>query len=127
MAAQALEPGTTIVRRRAFFGLLDAGGLPWATLKAGLWFVVIVMMMAWMPDRALYATVQPTIELGVPLSTFNKSLDVTPINLCPPSNATLPCPAPIGAVLRGSRTRRSWVSRRRAPMPRSSRPASRRC
>ena len=99
MAAQALEPGTTIVRRRAFFGLLDAGGWPWATLKAGFWFVVIVMMMAWMPDRALYATVQPTIELGVPLSTFNKSLDVTPINLCPPSNATLPCPAPVGAVL----------------------------
>jgi hypothetical protein len=99
MAAQALGPGTTIVRRRAFFGLLDAGGWAWATLKASFWFVTIIMMMAWLPDRALYATVQPTIELGVPLSTFNKSLDVTPVNLCPPSNANLPCPAPVGAVL----------------------------
>ncbi len=99
MAAQALGPGTTIVRRRAFFGLLDAGGWAWATLKASFWFVTIIMMMAWLPDRALYATVQPTIELGVPLSTFNKSLDVTPVNFCPPSNANLPCPAPVGAVL----------------------------
>ena len=99
MAAQALGPGTTIVRRRAFFGLLDAGGWAWAVLKASFWFVTIIMMMAWLPDRALYATVQPTIELGVPLSTFNKSLDVTPVNFCPPSNANLPCPAPVGAVL----------------------------
>ena len=60
MAAQALGPGTTIVRRRAFFGLLDAGGWAWATLKAAFWFVVIIMMMAYIPDRALYATVQPT-------------------------------------------------------------------
>ena len=56
-------------------------------------------MMAYIPDRALYFTVQPTIELGVPLQTFNKSLNITPVNLCPPSNETLPCPAPVGAVL----------------------------
>jgi hypothetical protein len=99
MAAQALGPGTTIVRRRAFFGLLDAGGWAWATLKAGFWFVAIIMLLAYMPDRALYATVQPTIEIGVPLQTFNKNLNVTPVNLCPPSNETLPCPAPVGAVL----------------------------
>jgi hypothetical protein len=99
MAAQALGPGTTIVRRRAFFGLLDAGGWAWATLKAAFWFVVIIMLMGYLPDRALYATVQPTIDLGVSLSTFNKNLDVTPVNLCPASNETLPCPAPIGAVL----------------------------
>ncbi len=99
MAAQALGPGTTIVRRRAFFGLLDAGGWAWATLKAAFWFVVIIMMMAYLPDRALYATVQPTIELGVPLKTFSKTLNVTPVNLCPASIETLPCPAPIGAVL----------------------------
>jgi len=99
MAAQALGPGTTIVRRRAFFGLLDAGGWAWATLKAAFWFVVIIMMMAYLPDRALYATVQPTIEIGVPLQTFNKNLNVTPVNLCPPAIETLPCPAPVGAVL----------------------------
>ena len=99
MAAQALGPGTTIVRRRAFFGLLDAGGWAWATLKAAFWFVAIIMLMAYIPDRALYATVQPTIEIGVPLQTFNKNLNVTPVNLCPPSIETLPCPAPVGAVL----------------------------
>ncbi len=99
MAAQALGPGTTIVRRRAFFGLLDAGGWAWATLKAAFWFVAIIMLMAYLPDRALYATVQPTIDLGVSLGTFDKSLDVTPVNFCPPSNETLPCPAPVGAVL----------------------------
>lgn len=99
MGAQALGPGGTIVRRRVFFGLLDAGGWAWATLKAAFWFVVIIMMLAYIPDRALYATVQPTIEIGVPLQTFHRSLNVTPINLCPASNETLPCPAPVGAVL----------------------------
>ena len=99
MAAQALGPGTTIVRRRAFFGLLDAGGWAWATLKAAFWFVVIIMMLGYLPDRALYATVQPTIEIGVPLQVFNKGLNITPISLCPASNETLRCPAPVGAVL----------------------------
>ncbi len=99
MAAQALGPGTTIVRRRAFFGLLDAGGWAWATLKAAFWFVAIIMLMAYIPDRVLYATVQPTIEIGVPLKTFSSDLNVTPVNLCPASNETLPCPAPVGAVL----------------------------
>lgn len=97
--AQALGPGTTIVRRRAFFGLLDAGGWAWATLKAAFWFVVIVILMAYIPDRALYFVVQPTLEIGVPLQTFNKSLNITPVNLCPATNETLPCPAPVGAVL----------------------------
>jgi hypothetical protein len=99
MAAQALGPGTTIVRRRAFFGLLDAGGWAWATLKAAFWFVAIIMLMAYIPDRALYFVVQPTLEIGVPLQTFNSSLNLTPVNLCPASNETLPCPAPVGAVL----------------------------
>jgi hypothetical protein len=97
--AQALGTGPTIVRRRAFFGLLDAGGWAWPTLKAAFWFVVIVIMMAYIPDRALYFVVQPTIEIGVPLQSFNKDLNITPVNLCPPSNETLPCPAPVGAVL----------------------------
>jgi hypothetical protein len=99
MAAQALGPGTTAVRRRAFFGLLDAGGWAWATLKAAFWFFAIIMLLAYIPDRALYFTVQPTIEIGVPLQTFNKNLNVTPVNLCPPAIETLPCPAPVGAVL----------------------------
>lgn len=99
MAAHMLGPGATAPRRRVFFGLLDAGGWAWATLKAGSWFVAIIILMAYLPDRALYATIQPTIEVGVPLQTFHRNLNVTPINLCPARNETLPCPAPLGAVL----------------------------
>jgi hypothetical protein len=94
-----LGPGATAPRRRAFFGLLDAGGWTWATLKASFWFVVIIILMAYLPDRALYFTIQPTIQVGVPLQTFHPSLNVTPVNFCPPTNETLPCPAPVGAVL----------------------------
>jgi hypothetical protein len=99
MAEQALGPGGRVVRRRAFFGLLDANGWGWASVKALVWFVVIIMLMAYLPDRALYATVQSTIDLGVSLKVFNPALDLTPINFCPASNQTLPCPAPGGAVL----------------------------
>ena len=65
MAAQALGPGTTIARRRAFFGLLDAGGWAWAIFKAFFWFVTIIMLMAYILDRVFYAIVQLTIEIGV--------------------------------------------------------------
>ena len=99
MAGQALGPGGTVTRRRAFFGLLDANGWGWAGVKAAVWFVLIVMLMAYLPDRALYATVQNTIDLGVALKVFNPALDVTPINFCPASNQTVPCPAPPGTVL----------------------------
>ncbi len=89
-----------MARRRAFFGLLDANGWGWAIVKAAFWFVVIVMLMAYLPDRALYATVQPTIDIGVSLRTISPALDVTPVNLCPDSNTSgYPCPAPAGAVL----------------------------
>ena len=99
MAEQALGPGGTVVRRRAFFGLLDANGWGWAGVKATVWFVLIIMLMAYLPDRALYATVQNTIDLGVALKVFNPALDVTPINFCPASNETVPCPAPPGTIL----------------------------
>jgi hypothetical protein len=101
MAEQALGPGGTMARKRAFFGLLDANGWGWAIVKAAFWFVVIIMMMAYIPDRALYATVQPTIDLGVNLRVFNPALDVTPVSLCPSQNGqgSLPCPAPVGAPM----------------------------
>ena len=99
MTEQALGPGGTVVRRRAFFGLLDANGWGWAGVKATVWFVLIIMLMAYLPDRALYATVQNTIDLGVALKVFNPALDVTPINFCPASNETVPCPAPAGTIL----------------------------
>ena len=99
MAEQALGPGGMVARRRAFFGLLDANGWGWAGVKATVWFVIIIMLMAYLPDRALYATVQNTIDLGVSLKVFNPAVDLTPINFCPASNRTVPCPAPAGTVL----------------------------
>ncbi len=89
MAEYALPPGA--VRRRAVFGLLDADGWTWATLKATFWFVFIIFVLGYVPDRAYYFTVSPTIDLG-----FNA---ISPINLCPTGNDTLPCPAPAGAVV----------------------------
>ena len=89
MAEYALPPGA--VRRRAVFGLLDADGWAWATIKATFWFVFIIFVLGYVPDRAYYFTVSPTIDLG-----FNV---ISPVNLCPSSNTTLPCPAPAGAVV----------------------------
>ena len=48
-------------------------------------------MLGYIPDRAYYLTVNRTVDLGV--------LVWSPINLCPPENETLPCPAPVGAVV----------------------------
>jgi hypothetical protein len=87
---QALQPGVPR-RRRALFGLLDADGWGWATLKAFFWFVVIIFVLGYIPDRAYYFTVNKTIDLGI--------LAWSPVNLCPPSNRTLPCPAPPGSVI----------------------------
>ena len=78
-------------RRRAFFGLFDADGWGWASAKAIFWFVTIIMLLGYLPDRAYYFTVQRTVDLGLLLWS--------PINFCPPSNVNLPCPAPVGATL----------------------------
>ena len=90
MAQQALGPGTTVPRKRALFGALDADGWAWAGVKAVFWLVVIIMILGYIPDRAYYLTVNRTVPLGV--------LVWSPINFCPPENETLPCPAPVGAV-----------------------------
>ena len=79
------------VGQRAFFGLFDADGWAWAGVKAVFWFIVLIVMLAYIPDRAYYFTVQSTVDLGV--------LRMSPINFCPPANETLPCPAPNGASL----------------------------
>ena len=89
MAQYALPPGA--VRRRAVFGLLDRDGWGWATLKALFWFLLIIFLLGYVPDRAYYFTVSPTVDLG-----FNA---ISPINLCPAENKNLPCPAPAGAVI----------------------------
>src|SRR5512144_2364609 len=96
MAQQALSTGTT--RRRVLFGLLAADGWTWATIKAAFWFVVIVMLLGYLPDRAYYFTVFPTIDVGVNPANPPASY-VTPVNLCPAENAGLPCPAPGGAMV----------------------------
>ena len=89
MAQYALPPGA--VRRRAVFGLLDADGWGWASLKATFWFLFIIFLLGYVPDRGYYFTVAPTVDLG-----FNA---ISPINWCPADNKGLPCPAPAGAVI----------------------------
>jgi hypothetical protein len=91
MAQQALHPGTTQTRGRALFGLLDANGWGWASLKAAFWFILLIFMLGYIPDRAYYFTVNKTIDLGI--------LAWSPINFCPEGNKTLPCPAPPGSVV----------------------------
>jgi Kelch motif len=91
MAQQALGAGTVLRRKRALFGLLDADGWAWASVKAFAWLVFIILILGYLPDRAYYLTVGRTVDLGV--------LVWSPINLCPPTNESLPCPAPVGAVI----------------------------
>jgi hypothetical protein len=91
MAQQALQPGTTQPRGRALFGLLDANGWGWASLKAAFWFILMIFMLGYIPDRAYYFTVNRTIDLGI--------LAWSPVNFCPETNQSLPCPAPVGAVV----------------------------
>jgi hypothetical protein len=91
MAQQALHPGTTQTRGRALFGLLDANGWGWASLKAAFWFILLIFMLGYIPDRAYYFTVNKTIDLGI--------LAWSPVNFCPEGNKTLPCPAPPGSVV----------------------------
>ena len=91
MAQRALGAGTVIPRRRALFGLLDADGWAWASVKAFVWLIIIIFLLGYLPDRAYYFTVGRTVDLGV--------LVWSPINLCPPTNGTLPCPAPVGALV----------------------------
>ena len=101
----ASRPGPA-ARRRTFFGLFDADGWSWAIAKACFWFVVIVTLLGWIPDRAYYFTVGRTVELW-PLAisfakqpTADNTLFRWPIvNFCTPENETLPCPVPAGATL----------------------------
>ena len=43
MAQQALGAGTVLPRERALFGLLDADGWAWASVKAFAWLVIIIL------------------------------------------------------------------------------------
>src|SRR4029453_4833365 len=91
MAQQALGPGTALPRKRALFGLLDADGWGWASLKAFVWLIIIIVLLGYLPDRAYYFTVGGAGDLGGRVGS--------PINLCPPTNQSLPCPAPVGSIV----------------------------
>jgi hypothetical protein len=91
MAQRALPAGRATTRSRALFGLLDARGWGWASVKAVFWFILIVFMLGYIPDRAYYFVVNRTIDIGI--------LAWSPINFCPPANESLPCPAPVGATV----------------------------
>jgi hypothetical protein len=73
------------------FGLLDADGWTWATLRAIFWFLLIIFMLGYIPNLAYFFTVSPTIQVGYNVASI--------INWCPAGNEDLPCPAPQGAVL----------------------------
>ena len=89
-APRALESGN-VPPKRVLFGLLDASGWGWAGVRAILWTLVIILMLGYIPDRAYYLTVSPTVELGL------NGLSL--VNICPAENEGLPCPAPNGALL----------------------------
>jgi len=89
LAQQALPAGA--VRRRTVFGLFDADGWSWAGIKAAFWFMVFVFLLAYIPNLAYYFTVSDTVKVGYSV--------VSPINWCPSTNESLPCPAPPGAVV----------------------------
>ena len=57
MAQRALGAGTTVPRKRALFGLLDADGWAWASAKAFVWLIFIILILGYLPDRAYYLTV----------------------------------------------------------------------
>jgi len=99
MAERALESGV-VPRRRALFGLLDAEGWAWASAKALFWFTVIIVVLAYIPDRVLYATIQPTIEVGVRAQALAPATlpDLTFVSLCPEENKGI-CAPPKGGIL----------------------------
>ncbi len=98
---RAIGPGA-VAPRRVLFGLLDANGWGWAGVRSVLWTLVIILMLGYIPDRAYYLTVSPTVELGLNMASL--------VNICPAENEGLPCPAPAGALI-------PWKSATEADLP----------
>jgi len=65
MAQAAITAGRTPTRRRVFFGLFDADGWGWASAKATFWFIAIIFLLGYIPDRAYYFVVNRTIDIGI--------------------------------------------------------------
>jgi hypothetical protein len=93
MAQLALPPGAA--RRRAVFGLLDADGWGWASVKATFWFLLIIFLLGYIPNLAYYFTVANTIDVG-----YNA---IPIVNFCDAGNdrgdRKIPCPAPAGTIV----------------------------
>ena len=73
--------------RRVLFGLFDAAGWGWATFRAVLWTLVIILLLGYIPDRAYYLTVSPTVDLGLNA--------VSLVNICPPRMRGFHAPHPL--------------------------------
>jgi hypothetical protein len=89
VAERALPPGA--IRRRVAFGLLDADGWTWASLKATFWFLFIIFMLGYVPNLAYNFTTKNTVQVGYNFLSL--------VNWCPSMNEDLPCPVPAGATL----------------------------
>jgi hypothetical protein len=89
VAQQAIP--SSALQRRAVFGLLDADGWTWATLRAIFWFLFIVFMLGYIPNLAYFFTVSNTVKVGYNVASV--------INWCPAGNEDLPCPVPPAATL----------------------------
>ena len=86
-------------------GCSTPDGWAWASVKAFVWLVIIILMLGYLPDRAYYLTVGRTVDLGV--------LVWSPINLCPPTERDAAVPGagrrgrPVGDVTRRAEPARS--------------------
>ena len=99
MAQLALPPGT--VRRRAVFGLLDADGWGFASIKATFWFLTIIFLIGYIPNLAYYFTVGNTVDVGynaIPIVNFCDAGNDRPAQGAIPGRK-IPCPAPPGTVI----------------------------
>ena len=91
MAQQALGPGARYRDGGPCSGCSTRTAGPGRRSRRSSGSIIIIFMLGYIPDRAYYFTVGRTVDLGV--------LAWSPINLCPPTNETLPCPPPVGAVV----------------------------
>ena len=117
MAQQALPAGRATTRNRALFGLLDARGWGWASVKAVFWFILIIFMLGYIPDRAYYFVVNRTIDIGI--------LAWSPINFCPPATRRCRARPRSGRRSRGRSRRERSICPSRASTGRSSQSGTR--
>ena len=115
-------PAGRAPRKRVLFGLFDADGWPLGERQGDL------LVRADDHDPRLPARIARTTSRSSRPSTSGSSL-WSPINFCPPSNETLPCPAPRAPRCRGTsppespaagrsrRRRRGRASARRTSTP----------